>query len=69
VACCVPRPQKWSKGKVKEKVNNLVLFDQVRRGGGARAAAVAGRRAAPAAATPSFVPCDRLRHAAVVAAA
>jgi hypothetical protein len=22
--------QKWSKGKLKEKVNNLVLFDQVR---------------------------------------
>jgi hypothetical protein len=23
-------PQKWSKGKLKEKVNNLVLFDKVR---------------------------------------
>ncbi len=23
-------PQKWSKGKMKEKVNNLVLFDKVR---------------------------------------
>lgn len=22
--------QKWSKGKMKEKVNNLVLFDKVR---------------------------------------
>jgi hypothetical protein len=22
-------PQKWSKGKTKEKANNLVLFDQV----------------------------------------
>ncbi len=26
--CCAV--QKWSKGKLKEKVNNLVLFDQVR---------------------------------------
>ena len=24
-----PGAQKWSKGKVKEKANNLVLFDQV----------------------------------------
>lgn len=23
-------PQKWSKGKMKEKVNNMVLFDKVR---------------------------------------
>jgi small subunit ribosomal protein S25e len=28
LACCV---QKWSKGKMKEKANNMVLFDKVRR--------------------------------------
>jgi hypothetical protein len=26
-----PSPQKWSKGKNKEKVNNQVLFDKVRK--------------------------------------
>jgi S25 ribosomal protein len=31
-ASCGLETQKWSKGKLKEKVNNLVLFDQVRLG-------------------------------------
>ena len=28
IVCEVLRAQKWSKGKQKEKVNNMVLFDQ-----------------------------------------